>query len=119
MFRLLAASALIFIAGCSAEKPEVEDCERYLMPKLKAPATYKRVEGKSYVDGKVAKVFITYDAANSYGTPIRGIQMCQYPIVNGSPDTGNYIDHDAVSEKQILGPVNDAINAAMANISEP
>lgn len=75
------------------------ECEKYLLEKLRSPSTYKRIEVSStavpYETPIEQMVFIEYDAANAYGTPIRGRQLCKFPIKNKRPVVDQYIDHDA------------------------
>jgi hypothetical protein len=55
---------------------QVAVCERIIVASLKAPATYRRVEVFHNAPGTVA---ISFDAANSYGTLLRGIGKCSLP----------------------------------------
>jgi hypothetical protein len=60
----------------------IEECERWAQAKLVAPSTYKRISVTVGIpDEKTQRqdVFISYDAANSYGTPIRQLEHCQFP----------------------------------------
>jgi hypothetical protein len=50
-------------------------CEQIITAGLKAPATYRRVD----VLGTGGDILIKFDAANSYGTPIRGVGHCIVP----------------------------------------
>ncbi len=106
MRALVTLLPLSVLWSCSSlDAPEIKQCEEYLLAKLKAPATYKRVEASSfaYPDYRPERrtVIIKYDAANSYNAPIRDTQICQFPSVKGQPDTSNYIDFDADSEEEI------------------
>lgn len=94
------------LGSCSSVEPaEIKQCEDYLVAKLKAPATYKRIEASSFVDSDHKPprqtVIIQYDAVNSYNAPIRDMQVCQFAVAKGRPDTGNYIDFDGESEEEV------------------
>lgn len=68
------AAALIGMFYFSPEQRALRACEDVLKDKLKAPATYHRVDYLSSSDGR--SVSITYDAENSFGAPIRGVYFC-------------------------------------------
>jgi len=99
--------AVLALTGCSkqVERPEILDCEQYLLGKLRFPSTYQRVSIQSVRIEKpnYQSVGIEYDAANAYGTPIRGEQICVYPVKNGNPITNIYIDHDNELEDALAG----------------
>lgn len=61
-------------------------CEAGLKSLLKAPSTYKRITlYDGYRPKKRTKIMIHYDAANAYGTPIRGIIECEYSGYDSNP----------------------------------
>jgi hypothetical protein len=75
------------LSGCnSAQNKAVNACETFIKDRLRSPSTYKRIN----VDGlgpafeneghSVKMVTIEYDAANAYGTPIRGSQQCTFEV---------------------------------------
>ena len=80
---LFALMIILGVGGCASLKSDSEQiaaCERSLLVELKAPSTYNRLSA----DGLMIKenkppyfmVAIEYDAANSYGTPIRNKKFC-------------------------------------------
>lgn len=114
----------------SADDLFIQECETLLSDRLKAPATYARVNAseqsrsrtsfeefldidhpdkmrmvmmgqaasaesreafealkKVYADGsyETVKVLLTYDAANAYGTPVRGTSICSQIVGMGEP----------------------------------
>jgi hypothetical protein len=85
------SSALtVVLSGCSMAggQPEVTACEEFIKSALRSPSTFKSVSSKSSDsksgDGKgVREIFIEYDAANAFGTPIRGSQICTFDLVDG------------------------------------
>jgi len=102
----------LLIAGCAEyTPPEVRACEDYLMAKLKAPATYKRVGFSSAATDGIQHVSIEYDAANSYGVPLRETQLCAFPIKDGQPDVA-YRDHDRDIEIEADRLMDEAIALA-------
>lgn len=56
----------------SPEQASLRACEVEIKSQLKAPATYKRVEAQAFT----SMVSVTYDAANSFGVPIRSSGFC-------------------------------------------
>ncbi|MDB5681676.1 MAG: hypothetical protein JWO16_1481 [Sphingomonas bacterium] len=125
MVRMLILVSAIALSGCG--KPDVAACESYLKKKLKSPATYQRVDVKSYDEGpmtldafrtsmgllptaqadelgkldsqllkgrKISKrqVFVTYDAANAFGTPIRGIEVCTFRLADGELEPADRLE---------------------------
>lgn len=51
-------------------------CEDAIMKTLKAPATYKRVEGPETYAVSDDMFRITYDAQNGFGVPLRSTGSC-------------------------------------------
>lgn len=90
--------AVAVLTGCNPAKDvAVEACESFAKSRLRSPSTYKQISvdysGVTFEsDGrKVKMVNVEYDAANAYGTPIRGEQMCLFEVDN----KGNYADDPA------------------------
>ena len=89
--------AAMLLAGCNkAENDAVRACETFIKERLRSPSTYKKISddgvGPAFKhDGRNIKmVLIEYDAANAYGTPIRGSQQCVFEV----DKAGNYLDKD-------------------------
>jgi hypothetical protein len=78
----------------SAQNTAVEACEIFIKERLRSPSTYQRITsdglGPSFEsDGRRVKMItIEYDAANAYGTPIRGSQQCTFKV----DGKGNFVD---------------------------
>jgi hypothetical protein len=53
-----------------------------------------RVKGKQLA---LRNVFIHYDADNAYGTPIRGLEMCEFLVVDGRLDSSGDLESRAKS----------------------
>jgi hypothetical protein len=94
---VLAVSTTAALSGCDAlEDKSIKACESFIKARLRSPSTYKRIDATAYgvvikSEGKNLKtVTVDYDAANAYGTPIRGDQMCSFEVDKG----GNYLDRD-------------------------
>ena len=92
---LLALSFLL--AGCNSQQSAaVGACESFIKERLRSPSSYKQISvddlGPSFKnDGRDIKMLtVEYDAANAYGTPIRGKQMCTFDV----DQSGNFIDKD-------------------------
>ncbi len=105
-------------AACTATPPEVEECKQFVEARLKAPTTFRPVAVttsnhalslEDYLDARggtwskkdvvyktmqedkwgLRMVHIEYDAANTFGTPIREKQSCAFTLRNGQlpPET--------------------------------
>jgi hypothetical protein len=113
MKRLWWASSLFAaaLAGCwSSDSKFVQSCEELLKETLRSPSTYRRVgvvERREPIpledylaaqkDSEAVKrlyrqqgtqpvrilAAIEYDAANAYGTPVRGAAVCHYDSTDG------------------------------------
>lgn len=60
----------------------IEQCEEFIKDKLIAPSTYKRISVTVGIPDEAEArqtVFINYDSNNSYNTPIRGLEQCDFP----------------------------------------
>lgn len=103
--RLIVVGALL-LAGCGGPAPEIAECEADAQRDLRSPSTYKLIEAKRFTNPPeqgeinaarerfglegikdaaigVMDIFIEYDAANVYGTPIRSMEHCQWLTLNG------------------------------------
>lgn len=101
----VAVALATLASGCSFDSPLVATCEKYVIDRLKAPSTYVRISASENVKQLTIKeylrkrleipsvqklikdtyttayeytAFISYDAANSYGAPIRNTAMCTF-----------------------------------------
>lgn len=62
---------------------ELIACEHAVMALLKSPATYKRAD----IVQQETRIFLNYDAANAFGTPMRGLAICDFKMdATGRPD---------------------------------
>lgn len=84
----LGLSLVLAAAGCAPapaadrDQKMIEQCENFIKGKLVAPSTYKRISVTVGIPDEAAgrqTVFINYDANNSYNTPIRGLEQCDFP----------------------------------------
>ncbi|CTQ56842.1 hypothetical protein LP7551_05406 [Roseibium album] len=78
------------------DDPAIQACRTDLIGQLKSPASYREIDAQLFTSVGNS-VFITYDAANIYGTPVRDIHHCQWvyfkgkflfklPIMSGAQD---------------------------------
>ena len=93
--------ALGLLAGCHGgffDPPEIAQCEKYILAKLKSPGSYKRIEASSlgipFQKPEYWTVGIDYDTVDSHNTPVHVGQVCDFPLADGKPDTSKYIDFD-------------------------
>ena len=98
--------AVGLLTGCGnvfAAPPDVAQCEKYILAKLQKPNTYKRVESASLRlnDSKTEywEVGIDYTFVDASNTNVQGHQLCDFPLVDGKPDTSKYIDFDRENRK--------------------
>ncbi len=105
----LLVGVLLGLAGCSSfEGAEVKRCEDQLVAKLKAPASYKRVsmhvtdinpDNPGDLRNPTQRwVTIEYDAVNSFNAPLRGTEICRFPLKNGEADEWNMIEDEPAVE---------------------
>lgn len=119
----LIAGALA-LAGCGAfddgSSRAIRVCEKIVTDQLRSPSTYGRISvmTEDAVQGRgVRSIFITYDAANAFGTPVRGAQQCAFEV---DPETGAFpseleLGTQAISaETDILEHQNE-VNAGRAD----
>ena len=85
--KMASAVVPLILCGCnSAQSQAVQACEVFIKERLRSPSTYNRISGDSLgpafeSDGRRVKmVTLEYDAANAYGTPIRGSQQCIFEV---------------------------------------
>ena len=102
----LAIVGMLMLGAGAGEPPEIAECEADAQRDLRSPSTYKRIEANRFVNppesGEInaarqrfgldgiedaaiglINVYIEYDAANAYGTPIRSMEHCQWLTVAG------------------------------------
>src|SRR5688500_2136507 len=94
MIRAVALVELL-VGWSAAHRPGVAECERYVLGKIATPSTFQRVGSYAYERAGKLRVSIDYDAQNLAGALVRETQHCTFPIVDGRPQTTQYIDHDA------------------------
>lgn len=97
--------SLLQFMGCSQKGPEdpyLSHCSTILEASLRSPSTLKVIHVEHYSAGSNL-VTIEYDAANAYGTPIRGKIMCEYPEVSGSepPPAGSPLRASSLNAKRV------------------
>ena len=92
----------------------VRVCEEQIKERLRSPSTYVRIEATEYpklvlqdeielfddditmteqraieegrYDPTNFEIFIKYEAANAYGTPVAGLSMCEYFSISGKAE---------------------------------
>lgn len=111
--RKFVAFALLLSVSCSValtdQEAGIQACEIITKEGLKSPASYQRIKGvvEPYTPGKRHRsVWLTYDAANAFGTMIRGQARCDLrPSDDGQFHEVDSIVNAAKNEKdaQLLG----------------
>lgn len=104
------------LAGCTP--PEVKNCEGELLTELRSPSTYKRATAQVVEEPRDAPkeivVYISYDAANIYGTPVREMKVCRYPAKNGKPDFATKEAQETADLERQAAEAENAANYAEA-----
>lgn len=88
---------LVALTGCAPDlPPRVNDCWQTALQLTRSPSTAKIVDTTDGTD----RVFINYDAANAYGTPVRTMAVCTY---DGERMTELAFDGEAVEPMALAG----------------
>lgn len=109
--RIMLALAALALASCSSQKTlAVDACEGYIKAGLRSPSTYKVVETtlndpiKADSGRFVRTISISYDAANAFGTPIRGAEICSFVVDSSGNFAKNLkVEADLASARRALG----------------
>jgi hypothetical protein len=101
MKAMLGLAGLALLTGCHGglfDPPEITQCEKYILAKLKPPRSYKRVQvdslGIPFQKPEYWTVGIAYDTVDAHNATVHDSQVCDFPLANGKPDTSKYIDFD-------------------------
>ena len=88
--KLVLLALYLGLVGCnSPQSHAIKACEIFIKERLRSPSTYKKVRNDSIgpvfvSEGRNVKMInIEYDAANAFGTPIRGSQQCMFQVDKG------------------------------------
>lgn len=114
---LLLAVGTLALGGC--DSAHVQDCEKQLLEKLKAPSTYQRI-GVHQITLNAGEpphyhlIEIEYDAQNSYGALLRDKEACRYRLDDkGRPTMELYDPYENLTDTtEIDTAVDDALEAA-------
>jgi hypothetical protein len=93
--------AWLAFATLTHNPPGYISCKAELMSTLRSPSTYVEISRRSFRAVHAPFhwwVSIEYDAANAYGTPIRGTQICVYADKGGKPDTSSNLAPHALGD---------------------
>jgi hypothetical protein len=86
-------AAMIGAAYLLAALPERRDmalCDEAIKATLKAPSTYRRIEGPgTFRVASGSSYMVEYDAANGFGVPIRGKGACK---VNADRTSASWVE---------------------------
>lgn len=93
----LVAAAILTTSCGSPQHAAIKACEAFVTERLKAPSTYKQVASDAFIEvsGKQGWVTVEYDAANSFGVPLRDKQICTFDTPNGQWPTESELRHQA------------------------
>jgi hypothetical protein len=88
-------TCLLLVAACDQIRggsPEVQKCEERILANLGDRASYVRGQNDSLSLGDRWQVGIEYSYTDKTGRRItKAWQTCDYPIVNGKPDTSRFL----------------------------
>lgn len=131
--------AALTLAGCG--RPDVKACEIFIKDGLRSPSTYRLIS-MSEQDEKVSKpplpkeagelermaweqdkaqhgirsLILEYDAANAYGTPIRGHQVCTFATIDGDLQDNATIDANTAHRRAMEAFDAAARSGALPNV---
>lgn len=74
MFRIIGALGVLALAGCSGGDLTVDACAEITKGFIKSPSTFQLA--KTTRNG--SEVMLEFDAANSFGTPVRNWSVCKF-----------------------------------------
>ena len=72
--RALAPALAFLLTGCNSG--QIDRCENAVKDRLKAPATYRRIEAEHHATTRL--VFLTFDSQNSFSALIRARAICEF-----------------------------------------
>lgn len=75
MWRWGILAALLALGACG-RPADLSKCDDAIKDTLKAPATYKRIDFTGAYQKESPSYYITYDAENSFGVPLRSSITC-------------------------------------------
>lgn len=112
MKREMLALAVLAIAGGGCHwlsergSPEVRACEHVVMATLGAPSTHRRVEARRYPRSlHHTDTYISFHAANDYGTAMRSSAVCQFgPVLTVKRIEIDSQDVSAAFAESIVNP---------------
>lgn len=109
------AAVLCVATGCIPGEPrDVATCEAVTKSALKAPSTYRLVETTRDVKPGLSRIFLKFDAENSFGASLRGLAVCEF-APGTSADTENpQLVSAQVNGQRVSGPAIDFSSARAA-----
>jgi hypothetical protein len=95
MRSVLAITIILFSASCSNlfERPEVAECERYILSHIPNPDSYRRGRHDSLSLKEYWQVGIEYSYIDDDGRVVTNAwQTCNYPIADGEADISRFLN---------------------------
>lgn len=134
--RHIILTAAVLLAGC--DKADVKACEDYILDGLRSPSTYERIEVTrsespvapadydriiGVLDGSIGaavkkadlsegvavrSLYVSYDAQNAFGAPVRNIEECKFKVVGGKLDDATSLRTNVLlaTNRRLLAQVN-------------
>lgn len=104
---------LLLLAGCGPDKADpVEACADLAKSYLTAPSTFALISSDlTQTSRDYAEVFLAFDAANAYGTPIRDYAKCDFQIVR--VDEHGNVDADAEDTTTVYRYIRAQVSGAV------
>ncbi len=84
--------AVFYLLMALPERQDMALCDEAIKATLKAPSTYRRIEGPgTYRVANGSRYMIEYDAANGFGVPVRGRGNCK---VNEARTSASWVEYN-------------------------
>ena len=99
--RKIAVMLAPWLASCGnlTDPPEVVRCEQHILSQLANPESYSKGEHSSLRLREFWQVGIEYSYTNEGGSRVASAwQICDYPIVDGKPDTSRFLKLEGSEE---------------------
>jgi hypothetical protein len=94
--------------GAVFASPEVEKCEQHIRSQLANPDSYNRGQHDSLNVGDHWQVGIEYGFVDENGNTVESAwQVCDFRVVDGKPDTSQFLNLEGSAERANPTPVND------------
>lgn len=103
MKKILWIATLLLTASCNGKNAYESKCLKATEKLLRSPSTLQIKKIKSYPTIEKPSVFLDYDAANAFGTPIRSSAYCKFKNKIGKDGAFPDLEEFSVGGDEIKG----------------